>query len=104
MAEITFRPNSYLQRLDPEQIKQRVVHDLAALDLIRPEDVLDVEIKTFPYAYVIYDLAHRKNTDYVLNYLSRLGISCCGRFSEFEDLNSAQERDRTQKLAPTLNA
>ena len=80
MAEITFRPNSYLQRLDPDQIKQRVVQDLSALHLIDEADVTAVEIKTFPYAYVIYDLPHRKNTDTVLNFLSA-ELRCVSRCS-----------------------
>lgn len=103
MAEITFRPNSYLQNLDREAIKRRVVADLAKLNLIDDIDVLDVDVKTFPYAYVIYDLDHRKNTDFVLNYLSKIGIACCGRFAEFEYLNSDGVVERTRKLADKLN-
>jgi protoporphyrinogen oxidase len=103
MAEITFRPNSYLQNLDREAIKRRVVADLAKLNLIDNADVLDVDVKTFPYAYVIYDLNHRKNTDFVLNYLSKIGIACCGRFAEFEYLNSDGVVERTRKLADRLN-
>ena len=103
MAEITFRPNSYLQNLDPEAIKRRVIDDLARLDLIDADDVLDVDVKTFPYAYVIYDLDHRKNTDFVLDYLARIGIACCGRFAEFEYLNSDGVVERSRKLADKLN-
>jgi protoporphyrinogen oxidase len=103
MAEITFRPNSYLGGMTPEAIKQRVLDDLERVNFVRRDDVLDVDLKTFHYAYVIYDLHHRANTDAVLNYLKRVGIRCAGRFAEFEYLNSDGVVEHTQKLALELN-
>src|SRR5262249_40641759 len=96
-------PGSHLGGLTPAQIKERVVADLARLNVLDPEDVLDVDVKTFPYAYVIYDLDHRKNTDAVLGHLARQGIACAGRFAEVEYLNSDGVVERTRKLADRLN-
>lgn len=103
LAEITFRPNSYLGSMPPEQIKARVLDDLHRLNFIDRNDVFDVQLKTFPYAYVIYDLDHRRNTDRVLNYLAGLGIRCAGRFAEFEYLNSDGVAEHTLKLARELD-
>ena len=99
LLEITFRPHSYLETLPPEQIKQRVVEDLQRLNFIHKTDVQAVELKTFQYAYVIYDLEHRRNTDTILNYLARIGIRCAGRFAEFEYLNSDGVAAHTRELA-----
>ena len=38
-------------------------------------------------AYVIYDLAHRENTQRIKDYLRTLRIEACGRFGEWEYLN-----------------
>jgi UDP-galactopyranose mutase len=89
--------------MSAEQIKTRVVEDLQRVNFVRKEDVLDVELKTFRYAYVIYDLDHRRNTDFVLEYLKRIGIRCAGRFAEFEYLNSDGVAEHTLKLARELN-
>ena len=70
------------RKLPRDEIRQRVIYDLNKLKLIKKDDILDTAVRSFRYAYVIYDLDHRKNTDRVLSYMSDLGIACCGRFSE----------------------
>src|SRR5690606_28599277 len=59
MAEITFRPGSYLSTLSREQIEKRVAEDLEKLGFITQNDITAVETRTFKYAYVIYDIDHR---------------------------------------------
>jgi len=102
--DITFRPNSYLASLGETKIKERVVNDLVRLDLVKKDDVTDVVIRKFKYAYPIYDLDHRKNTDFVLNYLRSIGIECTGRFAEFEYMNTDKVAEHSQNLAKKLNA
>jgi protoporphyrinogen oxidase len=101
--EITFRPDSYLGQLKPEEVSQKAVEDLIKISLIKKEDITGVEVRTFPYAYVIYDLEHRKNTDAVLQYLRSIGIQSAGRFAQFEYLNSDQVAEKTKILATELN-
>ena len=103
LAEITFRPDSYLAGLSAREIMGRVASDLEKIGLVRRKDVLDIEVKEFKYAYVIYDLHHRRNADYVLNHLSSEGIDCCGRFAEFEYLNMDGVMMHSCKLAEKLN-
>lgn len=103
LVEITYRPKSYLSKLKKEEIQQRVIDDLDKLNLIKKKDVIDVNFKNLKYAYVVYDLKHRKNTDLVLRYLSNLGIYCCGRFAEFEYLNMDAIVEHSYKLAKKLN-
>ena len=103
LVEITFMPNSNMATMNTEDITRKVIEDLEKLKLIRKKDITSAEIKQHQYAYVIYDLDHRKNTDSVLNYLTSIGIESCGRFAEFEYLNSDQVVAHAKKLAEKLN-
>ena len=86
-----------------EEIRKRVLEDLEKINFVKKKDVTGVEIRSFKYAYVIYDLDHRKNTDKVLNYLSGLGIYSAGRFAEFEYMNSDKVAEHSKALAEKLN-
>lgn len=103
MAEVTFRPGSYLASLPKSTIEQCVTDDLCRLGFIDKEDVTATAVRLERYAYVIYDLDHRKNVDEVLGYLRSLGISSVGRFAEFEYLNTDGVVERTLSLARKLN-
>ena len=102
LIEITYRPNSYLSSLTQEEIQHRVISDLERMGLIEPKDIFDLEIRSFEYAYVIYDINHRKNTDLLLKYLKEQGIHSCGRFAEFEYMNSDQVVESSMRLAKSL--
>lgn len=103
LVEITYRPHSYLSSLSAEEIKQKVLDDLNKLNLVSKGDILDISFKSFKYAYPIYDLAHKENKEHVLDYLSKGGIYCCGRFAEFEYLNMDAIVEHSCKLAKKLN-
>lgn len=103
LAEITFRPGSYLADLDEEKIVKRVVADLDRLGLVSADDVLATQLRTERYAYVIYDLAHKDNKTTVVGHLASRGIRCCGRFAEFEYFNMDKIGERTLALAGELN-
>lgn len=103
MLEITFRPESYLGKLSKEEITEQVIDGLEKLRLAQRKDLIDIEVRTFEYAYVIYDLDHRKNTDMILNYLKEQNILCCGRFAEFEYMNSDQVAFSAKQKAQILN-
>ncbi len=103
IAEITYRKESHIGRMDRESIKRAVIEGLDSTGIVKKEDVLKTEIRSFEYAYVIYDLEHRRNTDMVLEYLSSRGIHSCGRFAEFEYLNMDAVVERAYSLARKLN-
>jgi len=103
LAEITYRPGSYLADISPDEIKKTVIRDFDRLGLIREADLLDSAVRSFQYAYVIYDVAHREHTDCILNHLAEIGIRCCGRFAEFEYLNMDAVVQRSIRLATLLN-
>jgi len=87
MAEITFRPGSDAASWSDSALIARVREDLHSTGLVDKNDVEDAVCRTFKYAYVIYDLAHKQNKAQVMKYLDETGIPCCGRFAEFEYLN-----------------
>ena len=103
MAEVTFRPGSYLASLPQATIEQRVTDDLVRLGFIRAQDVIATAVRLERYAYVIYDLHHRPKVDQILEYLRTLGISCVGRFAEFEYLNTDGVVERSMRLARQIN-
>lgn len=103
MAEVTYRKGTPLARMKPEDIKKAVIGDLDMLGFVKKKDIVSMEFHDFKYAYVIYDLCHRKNTDLVLNYLKARGIYCCGRFAEFEYLNMDSIIWHSLKLAEKMN-
>lgn len=104
MAEVTFRPESYLGSIPVEKIEEQIIEDLTALGMIEKEDVVSVKTVTAKYAYVIYDLDHRRNADTVLHYLKSIGIRSAGRFAQFEYMNSDAVVESTLKLARELNS
>lgn len=103
MAEITFRPESYLATISPQNIKASVINNLCSHGLINKTDVIDYKMKSFKYAYVIYDLDHRKNIDTILRALQNSNIESCGRFAEFEYLNMDGVIDHSVQLANKYN-
>jgi protoporphyrinogen oxidase len=104
LVEITYRPGSYLSQVEPEQVKERVLEDLDKVGLVRRQDVVDVRFMCFKYAYVIYDLCHRKNIEIILNYLAKIGITCCGRFAEYQYLNMDATIRHAMELAKKINS
>lgn len=103
MAEVTFRPDSYLGCLPEAAIVERVTRDLAKLGFIDIENIIDTAVRIEKYAYVIYDLDHRRNVDAILGWLDRAGIPSVGRFAEFEYLNTDGVVERTLRLARAIN-
>ncbi len=103
LVEVTYRPKSFLSTLSKDKIKRKILRDLDRLKIINKKDVTNINCKSFKYAYVIYDLDHRRNVDLILKYLSRMEILCCGRFAEFEYLNMDRVIEHSRKLAKKLN-
>lgn len=103
LFEITFQPGSALANCAPERLTREILDGFEFMNLARREDLVDIEIRSVKYAYVIYDLPHRRNADTVFDFLRSAGIPCCGRFAEFEYLNMDQIFERATALAEHLN-
>jgi protoporphyrinogen oxidase len=84
LVEVTYRG----AELDVDATKRKVREDLIKTDILRDNDRLEVfDALNFKYAYVVYDLQHRRNVNTIQTYLNSLRISSMGRFGEWEYLN-----------------
>lgn len=98
MAEITFRKGACFD-MQKDDISELVVRDLQRIGFVPSSAVNSVETKSFKYAYVIYDLNHRRNTDKILAWLKSLGIMSVGRFAAFEYINMDKALTLAKKAA-----
>ena len=84
IVEITYRN----QPIDIKKIKKKVIQDLIKTNIIFEEDEIDVcEAKDFKYAYVVYDLEHKKNIKVIHDFIIAHNIIPIGRFGEWEYFN-----------------
>jgi protoporphyrinogen oxidase len=105
MLEVTFRQNDMYDKMTGRQIINRCVADMVRLGFIQSaEHVNFTSIRKEKYAYVIYSLNHRGDTNAVLDFLRGLGIESCGRFAEFEYMNSDKVMEHSMNLAERLNS
>lgn len=103
MAEITYRKNDLNDLATDEELTQKVIEGLETIGFIdSKEDVNFTDLKRFQYAYVIYDLNHRKNMDKIKEYFKSQGIYLNGRFGSFEYLNMDAIIDQSKRLAKDI--
>jgi len=104
LAEITYRQGNVIDNMTDEDIKSRVLSDLTKMRFIGTKaNCSSYELKRFEYAYVIYDLTHKKNMKIIKEfYEKQMNIMLSGRFGEFEYLNMDQVLKRSQQLANKL--
>lgn len=88
MLEITYRKGDLNDLATDDQILKCIFEGLEDIGFIEgKEDINFTDLKRFEYAYVIYDMNHRKNMDTMKNYFNNEGIYLNGRFGTFEYLN-----------------
>ncbi len=89
--EITFRKNSKIDKMTDKEIFKSIFLGLKELNFIKNKsDINFKSLKRFKYAYVIYDLNHRKCVDKIINYYKKKNITFLGRWGSWEYLNSDQ--------------
>ena len=104
LAEITFRKNDLTDKKSDDELINDFIDGLEKIGFINSkEDVNFTDIRRFEYAYVIYDLNHRKNMDTIKDYFSKQGIYLNGRFGSFEYLNMDAVIKQSENLAEILN-
>ena len=101
MVEVTFRKDMP-EDIPIDELEDRIKSDLFKLKFFSPKDLVEINTRTFKYAYVIYDLDHRRNTDTVLNYLKSINIEPLGRFGTFEYINSDKAIELAKELAEKM--
>ena len=98
MVEITYRKNDLNDKASDAELTGKIIEGLQEIGFIdSSEEVNFTDIKRFEYAYVIYDLNHRRNMDKI-----KAGVHLNGRFGSFEYLNMDAVIEQSQKLAKSL--
>ena len=86
--------------MSKKQIIEEILFGLKKLNFIRnKKDVNFYSSKKFEYAYVIYDLNHRKNVDFLKNEYAKQNIDLIGRWGSWEYLNSDQVIKQAKDLS-----
>jgi protoporphyrinogen oxidase len=87
LAEITCNFEDQVWRMKDVDIAGRVCEELHQAKILSKRDICYWSVKRSKYAYVVYDLDHRKNVRLIHKHLKNIGVDVVGRFSEFEYLN-----------------
>lgn len=103
MAEITYRKNDLNDKASDAELVEKVIDGLKIIGFIdSKEDVNFTDLKRFEYAYVIYDLKHRKNMDLIKAYFEKQGVFLNGRFGSFEYLNMDAVIQQSKELSERI--
>lgn len=103
MAEITYAKGSPVDKMSDDEAKEKIVEGLEKIRWIdNREQVVCLETRRFEFAYVVYDLNHKKNVNSVRNYFHNQGIKLCGRFGEFEYWNMDAVIRRAKELSEEI--
>lgn len=101
--EITYKDGDRISKMNDEEIYKNIKKGLKKLKFIRKDsDINFKELKKFKYAYVIYDLNHRKNVDKLIKEYSKLDIHLLGRWGSWEYLNSDQVIKQAKDLSEKI--
>lgn len=85
IVENTFKSN---EKIDMEKRKGEILEGLEKTGIVKKCDELKILNISMPkYAYVIYDMKHRKNVNIIHEFLKGIGIVPIGRFGRWEYLN-----------------
>ncbi len=102
-CEIAYSKYQPLEVKGRENIIQRTIDDLIKAKLLRKDDNVPVrDVLSMKYAYVIYDLNHRKNVSKIHSYLESNDIYPCGRFGEWEYFNMDHSIMSGKRMADRL--
>ena len=80
--EIYCEQNRYTR----EELLEKSVDKLIALDIIKKDDILFIDVRFEKYANVIFDHNIYKSREIVRDYLASIGIETIGRFGEWDYL------------------
>jgi len=103
MVEITFRQKDWIDQLSEAELEQKITAGLRAVKFIDDaEEAEFINITKHQYAYVIYDLNHKKNMEAIRAYYNCQGVYLNGRFGNFEYWNMDRVLRESKKLAAIL--
>jgi protoporphyrinogen oxidase len=103
IAEITTNPGDGIHEMTDATLTERVIADLHREGLLDQRDVIVTDVTRSKYGYPVYDLDYYKNIKVVNDYFASIDVDLCGRFAQFEYINSDECMRRAIALAEKLN-
>jgi len=103
IAEITTNPGDGVHEMSDEAMTERVIEDLHREGLIDKKKVIVTDVTRCKYGYPVYDLNYYKNSKIFHDYFASIDVDLCGRFAQFEYINSDECMRRAIALADKLN-
>jgi protoporphyrinogen oxidase len=103
IAEITTNPGDGIHEMSDATLTERVIEDLHRENLLDKRSVIVTDVTRRQYGYPVYDLNYDKNTKIVYDYFASIDVPLCGRFAQFEYINSDECMRRAIALASELN-
>ncbi|NCC51470.1 MAG: hypothetical protein EOM20_09675 [Spartobacteria bacterium] len=89
--------------VDRANIEERVVHDLRAMDILKPDDdIIFTHVAHMPYAYVIYNKDRQAAVDTIRGYFEQHGVHCWGRYAEWAYQNMEKNIQTGRQVAQML--
>ena len=88
MIEVTYRKNDQVDTLSEDELKERIRQGLVKIGFAKKEEDAEfIDLTKYEYAYVIYDIEHTENMEYIRDFYNKEGIVLNGRFGNFEYWN-----------------
>jgi protoporphyrinogen oxidase len=103
IAEITTNPGDGIHEMSDATLIERVIEDLNREGLLDKRRVIVTDVTRCKYGYPVYDLNYYKNTKILYDYFASIDVPLCGRFAQFEYINSDECMRRAIALANQLN-
>jgi protoporphyrinogen oxidase len=104
IAEITTNPGDGVHEMSDAALTERVIGDLHREGLLDKRSVIVTDVTRSKYGYPVYDLNYYENTKILYDYFASIDVDLCGRFAQFEYINSDECMRRAIVLADKLNA
>jgi len=104
VAEMTCNAGDPLWSSTDEALIDHVVTQADRMGIFRRSEVLFSRVERTRYAYVVFDLDHRRHLDVVRSYADRVGLDLLGRFGQFDYINTDQVILRGLDLAQKIEA
>ncbi len=99
MVEVTYRKGDYTDSLSENELRSRISDGIIKIGFAKCEKDIDfIDISRHQYAYVIYDLNHKKNMTAIREFYAKEGIDLNGRFGNFEYWNMDKVLREAKKM------
>ena len=103
IAEVTTNPGDGVHELTDEELVARVITDLDRIGVLEASAVIVTDVQRLKYAYPVYTTEYRQNRAVMHQWFNDIGVDLCGRFAEFDYINSDECLRRAKELAGRLN-